>query len=162
MIVNLTPSCYNGCDSKRGLNERPKTLKEIRDESLKLTGTGPTVSVTGRNNRGAAKGGEPGDGGLVPGGQGENVGILSNERGAGPSGSVTGRDSRGVEGGGPGDSGLHPRGEGEDAGVLPKQSPENQPPNPYARETGTNKATKDHPQKRVLSLGVRLRFSLVA
>ena len=114
MIVNLTPSCYNGCDSKRGLNAEAKTLNELRDESLKGTGSGPSASVTGRDSRGV-EGGEPGDGGLDPRGSGENEGILSNERGA----------------------------------VR----------NPYARETGTNKATKDHSQKRVLSLGVRLRFS---
>ena len=33
MIVNLTPSCDNGCDSKRGLNERAKTRKEVREKA---------------------------------------------------------------------------------------------------------------------------------
>ena len=56
-------------------------------------------------------------------------------------------------------SGDVPGGAGGSGGVLPKQGPAKQPPNPYARETGANKATKDHPKKRVLSLGVWLRVS---
>ena len=67
--------------TKEKINVEAKTLNELREESLKDTGTGPSSSVTGPDNRGV-KGGEPGDGGLVTEGQGQDGGILSGKRGS--------------------------------------------------------------------------------